>query len=121
MEGVPRMSVGGDEGQVSGPLGTYVEGSHKGAGKTPLVAGSGEAVLSWEPGRGGLRGGAEQRPGREGLGASRGHLARPRLVVGGDWPVGGLQPGSEVRSENPPCWLGSFHEPHALPSRSAGQ
>ena len=115
VEGFPRMSMGGDEGQVSGPLETYVEGSHKGPGKTPLVAGAGEAVLSWEPGRGGFRGGAEQRPGREGLGASRGHLARPRLVVGGDWPVGGLQPRREVRSEKPAAGRGPSLSPMLCP------
>lgn len=106
VEGISRMSMGEDKSQVSGPLKRYVERSHKGARKTPLVAGGGEAVLSWEPGRGGFRGGAEQRPGRGGLGASRGHLARPRLVVGGDWPVGGLQPWREVRSGNPPLLAG---------------
>lgn len=48
--------------------------------------GVGEAVLSWEPGRGVSRGGAEQRPGK-GLGASRGHLARL------DWWLVGLASG----------------------------
>ena len=41
MEGVSRMSMGEDKSQVSGPLKRYVERSHKGARKTPLVVGWG--------------------------------------------------------------------------------
>ena len=120
VEVVSRMSMGEDKSQVSGPLEICGEVPQRGEEDTAGGRGWGGCAFLGA-GRGGFRGGAEQRPGRGGLGASRGHLARPRLVVGGDWPVGGLQSWREVRSENPPCCLGSFHEPHALPSPSAGQ